>query len=191
MEDQIAISRIKQGDPGGLEALVMGYQVQAVYTAYMIVFDRSLAEEVAQTAFVRVVEKIQQFDEARPFAPWFFRIVVNEALRVARQQRLIVSLDDDPDEDVNAVARWLSDPQPQPEKLVEAKETQQVLLAALKRLKPEQRAVVVMRYYLEMSEADMSARLDRPVSTIKWLLRVARERLQSLLRSSRMFEDRD
>ncbi|PKN90684.1 MAG: RNA polymerase subunit sigma-24 [Chloroflexi bacterium HGW-Chloroflexi-6] len=191
MEDQIAISRIKQGDPGGLEALVGVYQVRAVYTAYMIVFDRSLAEEIAQTAFVRIVEKIQQFDEKRPFAPWFFRIVVNEALRVARYQRQTISLDDDPDEDVSAVARWLSDPQPQPEKLVEAKETQQVLLAALKRLKPEQRAVVVMHYYFEMSEADMSARLDRPVSTIKWWLRAARERLQSLLRSSRMFEDRD
>ena len=81
MDDQIAISRLKQGDPGGLETLVRDYQVQAVYTAYMIVFDRSLAEEVAQTAFVRVAEKIQQFDEKRPFAPWFFRIVVNEGSR--------------------------------------------------------------------------------------------------------------
>lgn len=191
MEDQIAISRLKQGDPGGLETLVRDYQVRAVYTAYMILFDRSLAEEIAQTAFVRVAEKIQYFDELRPFAPWFLRIVVNEALRVSRQQRLTVSLDENPDEASLTVARWLLDPQPHPEKLVELAETRQVLLNALRCLTAEQRAVVVMRYYLEMSEADMSAKLERPISTIKWWLHTARERLKTLLRASRLFEDRE
>ena len=191
MEDQIAISRLKQGDPGGLETLVRDYQVCAVYTAYMILFDRSLAEEIAQTAFVRVAEKIQYFDELRPFAPWFLRIVVNEALRVSRQQRLTVSLDENPDEASLTVARWLLDPQPHPEKLVELAETRQILLNALRCLTAEQRAVVVMRYYLEMSEADMSAKLERPISTIKWRLHTARERLKTLLRASRLFEDRE
>lgn len=191
MEDQIAISRLKQGDPGGLETLVRDYQVRAVYTAYMILFDRSLAEEIAQTAFVRVAEKIQYFDELRPFAPWFLRIVVNEALRVSRQQRLTVSLNENPDEASLTVARWLLDPQPHPEKLVELAETRQVLLNALRCLTAEQRAVVVMRYYLEMSEADMSAKLERPISTIKWRLHTARERLKTLLRASRLFEDRE
>jgi len=191
MEDQIAISRLKQGDPGGLETLVRDYQVRAVYTAYMILFDRSLAEEIAQTAFVRVAEKIQYFDELRPFAPWFLRIVVNEALRVSRQQRLTVSLDENPDEASLTAARWLLDPQPHPEKLVELAETRQVLLNALRCLTAEQRAVVVMRYYLEMSEADMSAKLERPISTIKWWLHTARERLKTLLRASRLFEDRE
>ncbi len=191
MEDQIAISRLKQGDPGGLETLVRDYQVRAVYTAYMILFDRSLAEEIVQTAFVRVAEKIQYFDELRPFAPWFLRIVVNEALRVSRQQRLTVSLDENPDEASLTVARWLLDPQPRPEKLVELAETRQALLNALRCLPAEQRAVVVMRYYLEMSEADMSAKLERPISTIKWRLHTARERLKTLLRASRLFEDRE
>lgn len=191
MEDQIAISRLKQGDPGGLETLVRDYQVRAVYTAYMILFDGSLAEEIAQTSFVRVAENIQSFDEKRPFAPWFLRIVVNEALRVSRQQRQTVSLDENPDETSLTVARWLLDPQPHPEKLVELAETRQVLLNALRGLTAEQRAVVVMRYYLEMSESDMSAKLERPISTIKWRLHTARERLKTLLRASRLFEDRD
>ena len=49
MEDQIAISRLKQGDLNGLEALVRRYQARAVHAAYMIVYDRSLAEDVVQT----------------------------------------------------------------------------------------------------------------------------------------------
>ena len=43
MEDQIAISRIKQGDLTGLEILGNRYQVQAVQAAFAIVYDRALA----------------------------------------------------------------------------------------------------------------------------------------------------
>ena len=46
MEDRIAISRLKQGDLTGLEALVNRYQAPAVHAAYLIVFDRALAEDV-------------------------------------------------------------------------------------------------------------------------------------------------
>jgi RNA polymerase sigma-70 factor (ECF subfamily) len=90
MEDQIAISRLKRGDLKGLEALVIRYQVRAVHAAYMIVFDRGLAEDVVQTAFVKVAERIRQFDESRPFAPWFFRIVVNDALKLAQKQKRLI-----------------------------------------------------------------------------------------------------
>lgn len=191
MEDTLAISRLKQGNIAGLESLVQKYQAQAVNTAYMIVFERSLAEEIVQSAFVRVAEKIGQFDESRPFAPWFYRIVTNEAVRVSKQQRRLMPLEVDSDEKALALAKILADPQPQPEKLVEFREAQQVLMSALRQLQPEQRAVVVMRYYLEMSEADMSARLERPLSTIKWWLRSAREHLQKRLRASRLFEEQE
>ena len=95
MEDQLSISRIKQGDPGGLEALVQTYQVQAVYAAYLIVQDYALAEEIVQSAFVSVVEKIGQFDERRPFAPWFFKIVTNAAIKAARKQARLSALNEE------------------------------------------------------------------------------------------------
>jgi hypothetical protein len=47
------------------------------------------------------------------------------------------------------------------------------------------RAVIVMRYFLEMSEADMSAKMDRPLSTIKWWLRDARDRLRTMISETR------
>jgi len=46
MDDQIAISRLKQGDLNGLEILVNRYQAQAVRAAYLVVYDRALAEDV-------------------------------------------------------------------------------------------------------------------------------------------------
>lgn len=189
MEDRIAISRLKQGDLSALEPLVKRYQVQAVHAAYAIVYDRALAEDVAQSAFLKIVDHIHQFEEERPFAPWFFRIVVNDAIKAAQKQKRTVSLDEQLDEPTAQLAEWLTDPMLKPEPLMEQKERRECILQAMQRLTPEGRAVIVMRYFLEMSEADMSAKMDRPLSTIKWWLRDARERLRNLIEPTQV-EDR-
>jgi len=181
MDDRIAISRLKQGDLTGLETLVNRYQAPAVRAAYAIVFDYALAEDIAQTAFLKVAERVHQFEDGHPFAPWFFRIVVNDAIKIARRRNHSVSLDEESDEPAAKLARWLLDPNPGPEAVVEGKETQAIILKAIQRLRPEQRAVVVMRYYLEMSESEMSGKMDRPLSTVKWWLREARKRLRNLV----------
>jgi RNA polymerase sigma-70 factor (ECF subfamily) len=173
----------------GLEALVDRYQVRAVHAAYLVVYDRALAEDIAQTAFVKVVEKIDRFDEERPFAPWFFRIVLNDAIKAAHKQKQTLSLDQTPEDATPRLAAWLTDPAPLPWTLVEQEETRQLVLKAIQSLSPEQRAVVVMRYFLEMSEAEMSTEMDRPLSTIKWWLREARKRLRQRIGSSHGFED--
>jgi RNA polymerase sigma-70 factor (ECF subfamily) len=183
MEEQIAVSRLKQGDLNGLETLVSRYQAQAVHAAYLILYDRPLAEDVVQTAFIKVAERIHQFDNERPFAPWFFRIVINDALKVARKQKRHVSLEEQLDEPTAHLAKWLTDPGPHPEQLVEQKETRQIILKAIQSLPPEQRAVIVMRYFLDVSLLDMSAKMGRPLSTIKWWLRDARKRLRGLIRT--------
>jgi RNA polymerase sigma-70 factor (ECF subfamily) len=184
MDESIAISRLKQGDLVGLEKLVDQYQARAVHAAYLILFDRALAEDVAQSAFVKAVERIGQFDEARPFAPWFFRIVVNDALKLTRRQKRGVSLED-LDESPTQLAKWLTDPGSQPEQLLEQKQIRENILKAIEGLPPQHRAVIVMRYYLEMSEAYMSLKMERPLSSIKWWLRDARKRMQNLLEDIR------
>jgi RNA polymerase sigma-70 factor (ECF subfamily) len=182
MDDSTSISRIKQGDLGGLESLVSRYQVRAVHAAYLVTYDRALAEDVAQSAFVKVAERIHQFDEERPFAPWFFRIVVNDALKLARRTKRNVPFDE-LGEDTSQLAALLADPAPQPEQTLEEKQVREGILKAIQSLPPEHRAIVVMRYYLDLSEADMSAKMERPLSTIKWWLRDARKRLRDLMTS--------
>jgi RNA polymerase sigma-70 factor (ECF subfamily) len=182
-EDRIAISRIKQGDLSALETLVKRYQVQAVHAAYIIVYDRTLAEDIAQAEFIKALERIHQFDEERPFAPWFFRIVVNDSIKAAKKQKAIISLDEQFGESTKQFAELLIDPAIRPEQVLEQKETRQNILKAIHSLSPEQRAVIVMRYFLEMSEADMVTKMERPLSTVKWWLREARKRLKNLIGS--------
>ncbi len=195
MDDKQAIAQLKQGDLNGLEHLVQRYQAQAVHSAYLIIGDLPLAEDVVQAAFLKIARKIGQFDPRCPFRPWFLRAVVNDAIKAARRQQKSVSLDSVSPDGVSpygaspnsasssepAVADLLMDKAVSPEELAEVSDLRRKVWAALHRLPPEQRAVIVQRHFLEMSEAEMAAELERPPSTIKWWLHSARKSLRVLL----------
>ena len=74
------------------------------------------------------------------------------------------------------------------EEQVEFSALKQQIHRALSSLAPRQRAVIVQRYYLQMSEEEISAALGAPRGTVKWLLNAARDRLRSLLGAERMAE---
>ena len=182
MEEQEAIARLKRGDIGGLEALVRQYQVRAVRTAHLITRDRALAEDIVQAAFLRAYERIGQFDAGRPFGPWFLRSVVNDAVKTATRRKRQVSLEAGYEGEETSLADLLADPNPGPADLAEAAETRQAVWAALGKLPPAQRAAIVLRYYLGLSEAEMAGELACPPGTVKWRLHAARKRLRTLLR---------
>lgn len=180
LEERLAIARLKQGDLDGMEPLVKRYQVRAVSAAFLIVRDSKLAEDIVQEAFLRAAERIDQFDGDRPFGPWFLRSVINASTKAARRQKRFLPLDVH-DEGTSRIADWLMDPSPRPELIVETQETRQMVWNALGELTAEQRAVIVMRHFLEMSEAEMTDELDRPLTTIRWRLKTARNQLRKIL----------
>lgn len=65
--------------------------------------------------------------------------------------------------------------------MAETGDLRQAVWNALGQLSPEQRAVILQRHFLEMSEVEMTEKLQKPASTIKWWLRTARERLRKML----------
>jgi RNA polymerase sigma-70 factor, ECF subfamily len=180
MEEYKAITGLKRGDISGLEVLVHRYQVRAVRAAYLVVRDRALAEDIVQAAFVRAYERIDQFDAKRPFGPWFLRIVVNDAVKIARRRERTVSLEA-AREGESALANLLADHRPGPASLVESQATREAIWDALGQLPPPQRAAIVLRYYLGLSEAEMAASMACPPGTVKWRLHAARKRLRVLL----------
>ena len=181
MDESHAIARLKRGDLAGLETLVRLYQVQALHAAYLILGERPLAEDVVQAAFLRVSEVIHQYDERRPFRAWFLRSVINAAIKAAKRQKRLVSLDADPGEGQPSLEEWLPDPAPQPEAIIESAETRRRVWAALERLSSDQRAAIIARFYLGLSDRETSEQLQRPLTTVKWWLHAARLRLRGML----------
>jgi RNA polymerase sigma-70 factor (ECF subfamily) len=175
MEEREAIARLQRGDIDGLEVLVRRYQALALKAVLLTGGDYALAEDIVQAAFIRAYERIDQFDPARPFGPWFLRGVVNDTLKALGRHRT-VSLD----EALAVRADRFAADDAELDALLAA-ETQEAVWAALDRLAPEQCAVVVLRYYLDMSAAEVAIRLDRPPGTIRRRLHDARERLRGML----------
>ena len=178
MDEQEAIRRLKDGDIGGLEFLVRRYQLKAVRTAYLITRDLGLAEDIVQDSFLQAYRAIHSFDATRPFEPWFLRSVINAAVKLLQKSARQVQFGDEANESallelatrVNSI-----------ESEVESAEVQDQIWDAMQKLSPRQRAVIVQRYYLEMSEAEMAKASGAARGTVKWLLNAARERLRSLL----------
>jgi RNA polymerase sigma-70 factor, ECF subfamily len=183
MDDLQAIRRLKNGDIGGLEILIACYQTKAVHTAYLVTQHEPMAEDVVQEAFVRFYERVRYFDEARPFEPYFLRSVVNRALNAVEKEHAAASFDEDLESPAlqALLARAVS-----VEAQVEYAQLKTEIAGALERLSPRQRAVVVLRYYLEMSEKEMTETMDIAPGTVKWLLNAARSRLRDLLRPERI-----
>jgi RNA polymerase sigma-70 factor (ECF subfamily) len=178
MDEENAIQRLKNGDIRGLEFLVNRYQVKAARTAYLITGDPRLAEDVVQDSFLRAYRSIRGFDAARPFEPWFLRSVINASVKLMQKTARQVQVGDEADGTILVeLARRIDSVESQ----VEFAEIQGQIWSALQKLSPRQRAVIVQRYFLEMSEAEMAKDSGTAPGTIKWLLNAARTRLRSLL----------
>lgn len=179
-----AIRRLKHGDMGGLECLIACYQQKALQTAFLITHNEPMAEDVVQDAFVRFYQRAGYFDESRPFEAYFMRSVVNTALNLVEREKKGSCFTDEDTLELEELLEQAASVEEQ----VEFNTLKWQIGEALAKLCPRQRAVIVQRYYLEMSEQEMSEALDSPPGTVKWLLNAARTRLRSLLGSERMTE---
>lgn len=173
-QEQAAVEAFRRGDFAGLEVLMQLHQLRAVRTAYLITGDWQVAEDVAADAFLTAYERRGQLDVQRPFAPWFYRIVVNGALKITREtRRRWLGRDDGTD-----LLEQQIDPSPGPEDEAAHREVQQAVYAAIQALPSRQRTVLVLRYYLGMDESAIAEILRCPLGTVKWRLHAARQQLR-------------
>jgi len=179
MDEHRAIQRLKNGDIGGLELLVREYQVKAVRTAYLITRDVGLAEDVVQDSFVRAFHAIRGFDSTRSFEPWFLRSVVNASVKTIQRSARQVQVGDETESE--SLFAELAQRVESVESQVESIEIQNQIWDAMQKLSPRQRAVIVQRYFLGMSEKEMAEEAGTKAGTVKWMLNAARERLRVLL----------
>ncbi len=191
MDENEAIRRFLKRDASGLTWLVKTYQRKALRTAFLITHNQQLAEDVVQAAFIRIWENSRTYDPSRPFAPWFMQTLVHMAIRMAERdaRQGLSNREKQAELDDRDFIDLIADPAPGPDLQIEQAELEERVWTALQQLSVRQRAAVVMRYYLEMSEKEMSREMKVPPGTIKSSLNAAREKLRSFLGSSRLEEE--
>jgi RNA polymerase sigma-70 factor (ECF subfamily) len=185
MDDLQAVRRLKQGDIGGLEGLIARHQAKALRAAFLITQDESSAQDIVADAFIRFFERADRFDEGRPFEPYFLRSVVHAALNTLRRAKKQAPLKEWTEP---APLDYLLTQAAGVEDQVEYRRIKREIQAAIRALPPRQRAAVVLRYYLDMSEREMAAELQAAPGTVKWLLNAARTRLRDLFGAERSRE---
>ena len=165
----------QNGSEEALEVLVRRNWPLAHRAAYLVIGDASAAEDVAQEALVAAIRALGSFDRRRPFGPWLHRIAVNRAIDHARARgsRHEVSAGTAADAELRGPPRPGDDSgsDPRAEGLEEAMDG----------LSPEHRAIVAMRYLLDLTPGEIAAELGLPRGTVNSRLRRALDQLAGTL----------
>src|SRR5919201_4472491 len=164
------IKAAQLGSEQALEQLYRRHWPWAHRAAYLVVHDAGAAEDIAQEAFLSAIRSLDRFDRRRPFGPWLNRIVVNRAIDWARARSLRSETAADP------ASESASAGHPDAPELSSAVYSDEVV-AALRALSPEQRALIVLRYLLEYTPGEIAHALGLPRGTVNSRLRRGLDRL--------------
>ncbi len=168
--DRALVRRYLDGERAAGDELVNRYHRSVFNVALRMLGNVQDAEDVTQTTFGNAFEALDSYDPKYRFFSWIYRMTFNESLNTLKRRKNVVTLDGGFDFPATG------------EVSESATEAEEKVGRALLELKPDDRAVVVLRHFVSFSYEEISDVLGVPVKTVKSRLFTARERLrQSLL----------
>ena len=171
--DEILVERYRHGDRDAFASLVIRYQRPIYNAAWWVLRNAEDANDVAQIVFMKVAERLDEYDPRYRFFSWIYRIAVNESLNLLRRNGREEPLDDDVDR-----------PGPEsddPEQQASDAERNGRIRGAVMRMSTNDRTVLMLRHYSEMSYQEIAGVLDVDEKTVKSRLFEARQRLRGVL----------
>ena len=179
-DDLELVHASKNGDAAAFEQLVKRYDRKLFRIAQSVTHNAEDSQDAVQEAFLKAYQNLAQFREESQFSTWLVRITVNQSLMKLRKQRSMreISIDEDHQKEGDMPPREVSDWAPNPEQLYWASELREILVNALKDLRPILRAVFVLRdiegfstdrtaEVLSLSQTAVKARLWRARSELR------------------------
>jgi len=149
----------RRGEPWALERLYHCYQPQVYALCFRLLERAEDAEDAVQATFVRAFRALPRFRGDSTARTWLYRIATNEALGILRRRRDSSPLEDGtvslPDRSASVVERL-------------------AVRAALARLSPDHRAILVLRLWQDLSYTEIAAVLGISLPAVKMRLNRAR-----------------
>ena len=185
IEENAAVLAASKGDRAAFGALVRQFQRRAYAAAYALVGNREDALELSQEAFVRAFHAMGRFDTKMPFYPWLHRIVRNTCLNHLKKKRRHgeTSLDG-----MMETGFDVRDARPGASHEAELGDMRQDIVRAMDALPEEQREILRLRHFSELSYEEIAQCLDIPPATVMSRLHTARKRLRQLLEKGHRYE---
>jgi RNA polymerase sigma-70 factor (ECF subfamily) len=173
MNHQAALSEseiltlVQKGDREAYQKIVVRHMRSAYYVALAFVHNHQDALDLSQEAFIKAFRKIKKFDTERPFFPWFYRILKNLCIDHYKHRR---RLNEVPLENVRVL-----------EVEHEDREMKKALWKGIDELPDEQKEIIVLRYFQQLSYQEIAEILDKPIGTVMSSLYYAKKRLKGIV----------
>lgn len=178
------LERCRNGELKAIDELVALYEKRVFNFAYRICGDYDQANDVAQEAFIRIINSAKTFRGESSFSTWIYRIVKNvylDEIKKSKSHRL-TSLDDYVELEESSVSREIKDDKPSPDEIVQKNEQSKTIQRAISALPENQRMIISLYHLQNQSYEEISAVLDLPVGTVKSRLSRARLALAEILK---------
>lgn len=171
------IAKARAGDSNAWGELYREHAAAIYRLCRRVLPSREDAEDATMEVFLKVQEKLSQYDATRPFRAWLYKVAANHCWDQLRRRRVRQDLES---EEVESLPLEHPDPS-QLEQLVAA-QTRAEVRGALEQLPARARMALALRYYAEMSYEEIAEALDVPRGFVGVVLLRARHHLRETLR---------
>lgn len=189
-DDATLVARYMAGDDAAFAPLLLRHQGRVFTLLLLIVRNRSLAEDLTQEAFIKVIRKLQagEYHETGKFGSWVGSIAHRVALDALRRRKrknafsldvTLHSLDGEP-----LLARFadnLPDAAPTPDMLLQQQDEREYMRRYIEELPAYQKQVLLMRHYGQLSFQEIAVATGVSTNTAVSRLRRALHNLRSRL----------
>ena len=172
-DEDLIVAYRGQHDPAIFEKLVRRYERELYAFLKRFLGDEQQSEDVFQTTFITVHQRLDQFELGRRFRPWLYAIATNKAIDLKRhlKRRATISLDathsDRESESPVALSATVVSREADPLETAQKSETRQRVSELLARQTEPTQVLLQMVFYQGMKYSDISQALGIPVGTVK------------------------
>jgi RNA polymerase sigma-70 factor (ECF subfamily) len=192
-ENAALVAGAKTGDARAFELLFERLERKIFSMAQRITRNREDAEDVVQQSFQKAFINLKKFEGASLFSTWLTRIAINEALMLLRRKRGSheVPIEESCTRTESALPLDFLDLAPNPEDRCLDREQEQILSAALHKLRPGIRKAIELRELDELSTRETAVVMGLSVAAVKTRVFHGRRKLRETLKQSPKVDKRD
>ncbi len=186
LPDADVVALAQKGRDDAFRELIRRYERPVFSLIYRMVRDRELAEDLAQDAFIKVLNHIDRYRPEFKLSSWLFKIANNVAIDHLRRRQLdTISMSGSPHavttDAIEATSFEVAGQQETPLQELEARELGGAIEQAIAKLRPEYRSCIMLRHVEDRSYEEIAATLDLPLGTVKTYIHRARNELRKAL----------
>ena len=186
LPDADVVALAQKGKEAAYRELIRRYERPVYSLIFRMVRDATAAEDLAQDAFIKVLNHIDKYRPEFKFSSWLFKIANNIAIDHLRRRHLdTISMDGSPNatsaSDVEATSFELADQGENALDELTAKELGSAIERAIASLRPEYRNCIMLRHVEGRSYEEIAATFDLPLGTVKTYIHRARHQLRDAL----------